>query len=58
MAKYYFWINLDKKAEYVEIPDELLDDLDEEQKENILLREHDKWCRNRYYGDWKLIKEE
>jgi len=56
LAKYYFWVRLDKLSEYVDIPDELLIGLNEEQKEKLLFQEHDKWCRKQYYGDWELAK--
>jgi uncharacterized protein YdeI (YjbR/CyaY-like superfamily) len=56
LAKYYFWVRLDKLSEYVEVPDELLECLDEKQKEKVLFQEHNKWCRKQYCGDWELVK--
>ncbi|MNW44596.1 hypothetical protein D3C74_218340 [compost metagenome] len=56
MAKFKFWVEIDKLNDVVEIPDSDLDGLSDEEREKVILKHHVKWVDRNLYGDWTEIK--
>lgn len=56
MAKYRFFAGIIHHNNVIEIPDEKLEGLSEEEKNDVILEYHDKWAKRNIYGEWEEVK--